>query len=506
MKKFLAAICLGGCLLSACTEDNSTLPHLDISDIEIAAFQEGGYSIISYSGNKLELVADVISGYDESELTYTWYIIDKAKEESMTWTGSGTYEQEKIGEGKTLSYEVNLPPGEYTIVCEVKASNGYTVTKETTLVTSTNFASGHYILKETADGNTEVDVYNETDEKLIENVLTAALGQSMTGAPLKMSMCFGHCFINQATNEMAASNLMTVVTKSGEFKSFNTTDLSVVLERENLLYNEMEADEYPYAIQSGMWTNYLFTNKGVRSQYSSMMGLASGKYGVAAGEGASEFIVYSSGSMGVLYWDENTHSIVTCDYNGGYSQLNDMATPTSGLTDYECIASGISNLMSMAYFLLENKSTGERVLYLVESSFMGTYVYEARTLPTDSHLAQSTLFSTSVSSSTYIYGLHDNVVYAYDMNTGNEEALNFAGLPADETIAYVSNQYLSRTKDHLVVGTQKGNDYTLYYYSVLGGKPDGNPVRVVNGQGKVKSMKYTDAGINTFMTVPPYMD
>lgn len=505
MKKLLTAICLGGWLLSACTEDNSTLPHLNVSDIEIAEFQEGGYTIISYSGNKLELVADVTTEYDESELTFTWYIIDQAKEESMIWNSDGIYEQEKIGEGKVLSYEVNLPPGEYTVVCEVKASNGYTVTKGTTLVTSTNFATGHYILKETADGNTDVDVYNETDEKLIENVLTAALGQPMTGAPLKMSMSFSHCFINQATNEMAVSNLMSIVTKSGEFKSFNTTDLSVVLDRNNLLYYEMEADEYPYAIQSGMWTNYLFTNKGVRSQYSGTMETSSGKYGVTAGEGTSEFITYSSGAMGVFYWDENTHSIVGCDYNGGYSQLNDMTTPTSGLTDYKCIACGSNDLIMMLYFLLENISTGERVLYLLESSFMGTYVYDVRTLPADSHLAQSSLFSTSVNSSTYIYALHDNVVYGYDMEQGIEEALNFTGFPAGEIITYVSNQYLS-PNDYLVIGTQKGDEYTLYYYNVLGGKPDGNPVRVINGKGKVKSMKYTDSSVSTMFSVPPYMD
>lgn len=504
MKKFLAAICLGGCLLSACTEDNSTLPYLNVSDIEIADFQEGGYSIISYGGNKLELVADVTSGYDESELTYTWYIIDKAKEEQADWSGgSVTYEQEKIGEGKTLSYEVNLPPGEYTIVFEAKASNGYAVTKSTVLVTSTEFASGYYILKETADGNTEIDIYNETDGKLMEDVLTAALGQPMTGAPLKMSMSFSHCFINQLTNETADGNLMTVVTKTGEFKSFNTTDFSVVLDKTNLLYDEMAADEYPYAIQSGMWTNYLFTNKGVRSQYSSMMGMTSGKYGVATGGGASEFITYSSMAMGVYYWNENAHSIVSCDYNGGYSQLDDMFYPASGLTDYQCIACGSNEWTMMPYFLLENTSTGERVLYFVDTMFNA--VSEARPLPADSHLAQSTVFSTSMFSSTYIYGLHGNVVYAYDMNTGNEEVLNFAGLPTDETITYVSNQCKSWT-DYLVVGTQQGNEYTLYYYTVLGGKPDGNPVQVINGSGKVKSMKYTDVGINTFMMVPPYMD
>lgn len=505
MKKLLTAILLGGCLWSACTEDNSTLPHLDISDIEIASFREGGYTIVSYSGNKLELVADVTSGYAESELTYTWYIIDNAKEANMMWSSGETYAQEKISEGKNLSFDVNLPPGTYTIVCEVKAANGYTVTEETTLYTTTDFATGHYILKETADGNTDVDVYNETDEKLIENVLTATLGQPMSGAPLMMSMSFDHCFINQSTNEMSSSNLMSVVTESGEYKSFNTTDMTVVLDRDNLLYYEMDADEYPYAIQSGAWTNYLFTNKGIRSQYNGATGgMSSGKYGVTAGEGASLFMTYSSSSWNVYYWDENTHSIVCCDYNGGYAPLNDMNTPTSGLTDYECIACGSNELVGVVYFLLENVSTGERILYLLAADFGGTSV-ETRILPADSHLAQSSLFSTSVSSSTYIYGLHDNVVYGYDMEQGIEEALSFTGLPEGESITYVSNQCLS-SNDYLVVGIQKGNDYTLYYYNVLGGKPDGNPVRTVNGKGKVKSMRYTKAGLDTYSTVPPYMD
>ena len=420
MKKFLMSIFISGCLLSACTEDNSTLPYIDVSDIEISPFQEGGYTIVSYSGNTLNLVANVTSGYDDSELIYTWYIIDDAKAESAIWDSTKSYEQEKIGEGKTLSYNVNLPPGEYTIVCEVKAVNNYTVMQTTKLVTTTNFASGHYILKETVDGNTDVDVYNEVDGNLIKNVLSATLGKPMNGAPLMMSMAFGHCYIDKMSNEMTSANLMSIVTQTGEYKSFSTTDLSVVLDKNNLLYYEMEDDEYPFAIQSGMWTNYLFTNKGVRSQYSSMMGMSSGKYGVTAGEGASRFITYSSSSMGVIYWDEITHSIATCDYNGGYSLMNNLDMPTNGLVDYECIACGTNNLTGKVFFLLENRATKVRKLYLISVTFMGPEMDEIRTLPADSHLAQSTVFSTSVNSSTYIYGIHDNTIYAYDLESGIE--------------------------------------------------------------------------------------
>ncbi|MBQ8501115.1 MAG: hypothetical protein IJ494_02245 [Bacteroides sp.] len=505
MKRFIYTMILGGMLLTACTEDDSSLAHIDISDIEIAEFNEDGYTVVSYAGNKLELVADVVSGYTDSQLVYTWYLIDLAREDRDRYDYSKVYDQEKIGEGKTLSYEVNLPPGEYSIVCEVKADNGYTVTRTTTLYTITNFTTGHYILKETADGNTDVDVYNEVEEKLIENVLTAVLGAPMSGKPLTMSMCFSHSYVDANSNEMSSTNIVSVATEDNDFKTFSTTDLSVIFDKTNLLYGEMEADERPYSIVSGMWTNYYFSSKGVRTQYSASMSAGSGKYGVAAGEGASPFITYHNSGMGVLLWDKTSHSIAYCDYNGGFSLVNDASMPTNGLTDYECIACGTNQFSGISPFLLQNKETGERKLYLMGASFMGPEIYEIRPLPVDSHLAQSTKFSTCVTSAAYIYLIHDNVIYAYNLETGEEETLTPKGLPADAQITYISNQYLN-PNNFLVVGTQKNNEYTLYYYDIVGGKPDGDPQRVITGEGKVKSMRYTKAGLNTFVTVPPYMD
>ena len=127
-----------------CTEDESTGMQTEIPDIEIGDFAEEGYSVVSYEGNYLNLTAMVKTGYPESEVIYKWYLIDPKKENYIIDEETIPYERELIGEGKVLAYEVNLEPGEYTIVLEAQASNGYLVSKTTTLKVSTNFSEGYY--------------------------------------------------------------------------------------------------------------------------------------------------------------------------------------------------------------------------------------------------------------------------------------------------------------------------------------------------------------------------
>lgn len=504
MKKYIYSIFLGSLLLASCTEDNSTLAHIDVSDIELAPFSEDGYTIISYQGNVLNLSADVKSGYSDAQLSYAWYLIDDAKSSSAS-TGAEQYARELISEGKILSYEVNLPPATYTIVCEVVADNGYAVTQTAKLYTTTEFTTGFYILNETADGNTEVDLYNPNNGKLIDDVLTRVCGEPMTGKPRTISVSFDHAYIDTEDNVSTSSNMLSISTESNDFRVFTTTDMGTVFDRSSLLFDAMEADEHPYLIVNGYFALYYLSNKGIRTQYVAMWGGGSGKYGIPVGGAASPYAVYSMSTMGLLYWDEVSHSIMSSDFNGGYAAFYNPALPTSNLTDYDCIACGTSETNAYSYFLLENKATNERKLYLFPYGDIG----EIRTLPADSHLAQSTKFSTSVTSAAYIYGLHDGKIYTYSIEDALEGELSPKGIAADETITYVSDQTFDRYFTYLVIGTQKGNSYTLYFYDVLGGKPDGEPVFKVQGTGLLKSVRYTEPGFTPmycFTALPPYVD
>ena len=92
---------------------------------------------------------------------------------------------------------------------------------------------------------------------------------------------------------------------------------------------------------------------------------------------------------------------------------------------------------------------------------------------------------------------YGNKVYAYDTKTGDETALTFAGVPASENISYISCNYPGSTKKmYLILGTQNGQNYTLRFYPMLGGKPDGEPIYTVSGTGTVKSVRYTALGID----------
>jgi hypothetical protein len=109
---------------------------------------------------------------------------------------------------------------------------------------------------------------------------------------------------------------------------------------------------------------------------------------------------------------------------------------------------------------------------------------------------EATYFATNELDARVIYFLHDNRLYMYDVEVGSEELLAPNDLPADEEITYVSNRYYVNPADaeanfnHIAIATHQAGRYKLYLYDVLGGKPNGAPRRILEGEGKVVKMQY----------------
>ena len=153
---------LAGCFLavaiSACCDDDSTLASKDYADIEIAALKDT--TVVSYSDVILEITPEVKTTYSEDQLEYAWYMYDPKEASGLDAVFENSYREYKVCEGKTLSYEVNLPSGSYVFIFEAKSkTDGYTRTTTMKVAVSTDFSRGFYILKETADGTTELDLY-----------------------------------------------------------------------------------------------------------------------------------------------------------------------------------------------------------------------------------------------------------------------------------------------------------------------------------------------------------
>lgn len=503
-RRLLIGLSFSAALIS-CAFDDSAIADELIPGITIGELSENGFTVVSFEGNRLEVTANVTTTYPENELTYNWYLIDVAQE--GVYHGTDTdyhFDRQQIGTGRTLSYEVNLSPGEYTLVLEVTAANGYTVTKTATLNAVTNFTQGFYILKETDEGKTELDLLNNSDGEFMQNLLTNVHGSPLPAAPQNLSTAYAHCYIDTERNEPASANLVTVTTQDGRIWAMRTSDLKPVLDNDNLLFTEMGAEEQPYRIVSGYFGNYLISDQGIRYQWNATMtSKGSGKYGITSEIAATPHICYDNSSGNLFFWDDQSHSIATCDYNGTASFVEDEHYKVTGLARMTCSAVGYNAATGYIVFVLSTLDGSQKQLVLLTSGFgAGASVESMRALRVNKLNSAST-FSVAYYSAALLYGVVDNKIYGLDLNSYTEQEITAHGIGDDEQIVYISNQCeASGLFDYFVIGTKKGSNYTLRFYQLLGGQPDGDPVYTLHGTGTPRAIHYIDNATQHFGVAP----
>ena len=94
----------------------------------------------------------------------------------------------------------------------------------------------------------------------------------------------------------------------------------------------------------------------------------------------------------------------------------------------------------------------------------------------------------------------------YDLEQNTEEPLSLTDMVSGEEITYISNRYWmgdaveDNNFDYLAIATHKDGKYKVYLYEILGGKPYGKPVRILEGEGKIVKMHY----VHPSMTMNSY--
>ena len=92
-------------------------------------------------------------------------------------------------------------------------------------------------------------------------------------------------------------------------------------------------------------------------------------------------------------------------------------------------------------------------------------------------------------------------LYAMNFNDENMNEIEIKpeGIGSGENIVFVANQFWNASGssddkfNYLIVGTQSGDNYKLYFYNINGGAPDGKPltgsdVRIVPSRTKGSSI------------------
>lgn len=506
------------CMLSGCFSDDSNEDIIPVNDFEISGV-ESHYTATSYVGEVLTINPVVETGYPEADVEYQWLLLD---ENTGTVTEAGdTIQPVVIGNEKNLNYEVNLAPSTYMLrfIARCK-SNNYAVHTFTRLTTVTEFSSGFYIMKETADGMTDLDLF-ATSGVLAEDLLAKTKGAALSGKPYSMWVNYGQYYINPDNDAIEAQNSVTVITDNKQFVTLRTTDLGTMFDRSNLQFEEMDASEQPYAfLLHAMYGMMYFSSNGLSTanhQYSwSASGKSAGKFGMPDAVYGSKYLTlsiptYSSGTI----WDEQSHSLLTVNYNMMASPATYMDFTgeelTQNLMGYECLSAGISRVSSSEVdnFVLEDTSTGTRYVYLLSNTMSGQYLTNRITVPASSHMAKATAFATCALTGRYIYCVDNNKVYGYNYSNDDfaEAELSTPGIGAGETITYICNPFISGSGsdvnfNYLLVATQSGNAYKIYMYDTVGGAPVGDPIYVTQGTGKVKCVRNISprASVSTMAT------
>ena len=492
-------------LVTSCFDDDSTAWNNPLTRITIDGI-ESAYEKTAYVGDRLQIQPIVETGLSDDKVQYQWTLLCE-KTGDVTASGD-TLQPIEIGTAKDLDYEVNVAPGKYQIRLSVTDTiTGNAALAYAMLTVQTNFSKGFYILKETADGNTELDELDFT-WNLAENLLTKIDGQPMPGKPANLCQLYDQNYINTENDEIETTNGLIVSTDK-DFGFYRATDLKRILDRSNLFYDEGPADEIVYSIHAGYFNAMMMTSKGF---YSFSGG--TGQFGMPDVDTNTSPYYYSdfAAEGGGAYWNPVTHSITGFDYLLNPYPLTDMSMGsediTQNLTNYDCLHCGYSFIswIENGYFILRDNSTQSRYIYIIDGSFSGQYLNSRTKLDPNSHMAKAEHYATNGGSASYIYCAEGGKLYACITNTGDfsEVEIKPEGLPSGEYINFVANQFWDdetsgNVFNYLIIGTQSGNNYKLYVYEINGGAPVGSPVKVIQGSGKVRKVRYLNSTSSLYM-------
>ena len=506
---FLTSLLTTGIMTVSCREDETSAGMEGttfVSNISISGMAER-YICTSYVGEVLSIEPSVTSGYDENELHYRWSLLNA---QTGNVEDGDTILPVIISEARNLYYEVAIAPGVYQLRLEVSADNGYRVYSTASLNVVTDFSQGFYILKEMPDRTTELDLITIHDD-LMENIIQATQGSSISGTPLQMNISYNCFYINPDNDRMEGTNKLNITTQEGGIYIYRTNDMLRIFDRSNLKYDLMETDEHPYTIIRNAADNeILFTSQGVytvrgKGDFSEAAGSAnSGRFGYPETEcGTSKFLYHDVNSFGcIVFWDEKNRSVMCTNYNVMTDVLTDNSLggkeETEQQENFTCLDAGICNSSGTGHLILSDTKNGTRYMYTTKSENMQVYYTGRKQIASSAHIHRSRLFATCGIQGNYVYCIDNNKLYGCNLNSASlaEIEMPLSGIPSGETINFITNQwwdssFVSENNfDYLIIGTQQGSKYTLYFYKMTGGVPDGEPVRIYQGTGTVRAVRF----------------
>lgn len=487
MKKYFYLLFLFIFSLEACYEDKGNYDYNPIPPIEM----EG-----------IELEYPVYSMLDRLQISPQF---PNKENYNFTWTlFSTTIVQapvDTISFEPDLDYKVTEGADTYTLTLIVENKhNGDKQFFNTKVIVRTQYTTGCYILKE-IDGETELDLINPEKELLVDILKNTS--SRISGKPQSLVICPDINYIDE--DGKPQERVKTVwINSDKDARMLTLEHMAPVYDLNTMFYEEKSGEQPRCFVKNSTSLSYL-SNNGFYWNYL-LIPTAAHKFGLpmrVSNAPADEPISCSCSKHVIcsyqyyMFYDE-ANSRFLINSNGNlkcFSNTDKTNAPTSELLTPNNMNSDLiymGNTGTNGYALMNNRTTGQLLIYRMETAEYDKYdgrffspLLEAKEITSDKKIVQAEIYGHNTTFP-YIYYSIGNRLNLFDYNSVSESENILPGLEGRITMIkhFTGTLPFGSAREYLVVATEQGGHYKLYFHEMLAGKPDlsKEPI-VIEGEG-----------------------
>ena len=498
MRKYILSFLLS-LLFTGCFKDEGNYDYADGIEIDVQGIEEKYEKKVFQ--DKLEITPTVRAVRPEDRCEYLWLIYPE---------GNTSIEAiDTIAREKDLDWLVDVKPGSYTIEFIATDCDRLNFFKRCTtkLVASTDYTEGFYVLKETAEGNTELDLHS-FDRTIMQNDLLARVhGSAFPGRPDNLGLFFNFNFINEESGEQENERTLNIITENDAY-ILRTTDLTTIRDHSSMFYEKL--DDKPYALRNSSMSyslgNIYLSSRGASFTQGNRFGWPASiaDYPEMGGSPFGFFDSYAAMLNMAIFYYFDSHTGTFCSLSSVFGKFEMSVFPEGRgirhrLLHYGAAGLDFNTYTVRHYALFQDKDNASKhYLYKFLYSLTIGNDIEISEIPSGSLLNRADKIILSKEQNFY-YFVADNRLYRYWVDNNQEEELTLSGISATEQIVLLKERYYyeqppllggSPVFSYLVVATYDGENYRLYFYNTVGGAPAGTPKKTTSGKGKPVDIQY----------------
>ena len=513
-----------------CYKDQSSTRHEPIGSILINAMEDV-YNLISFEDvlviEPVVTSTDPNDDVDNFEFLWTFYRGDAFRYPPPTI--------DTIARTKNLSWPIMLAPDRYTLSLQVtNPANGYTVFRSATLHVGTVFLSGFYLLKE-LNGNTELDFHSSDGAgnwSSAFNLLQTLHGTPIIGQPTSLGITRSgtgaapFAWVDPETGEGREGKVL-VIMGGNDVRIVRLEDMMPIFYNYSSLFF---AGAEPAHRPLRFFNNGLFFGPPGTSFHSliteggfySLAG-RTGNAGVSIAPpggvsltggirsiGAFPYLVFFDELHGrLVYFCSQANNVISLGSANGISPNNIthrllfMGTNASGTNEGWSIFKDATDPSRRYLYNLNFSRSG--ALLAANAPILEIRRINAALAP---NFNNANIYGANRMASNILYGAVDDRLYMFNTGNNTERRLSPRGMGAGETITMITHRLGIHNPNNfsddgfnsvvwngmLIIATYKNGNYAVYMYQLAGGIPNGEPLAILRGQGRVVDMQYNFAG------------